>query len=175
MRALLPAGLWAVLTMSGVGVVAAQTDTDAVRAVTRRKVEELLAAYAPAREMRWQRSAKEPFNIVGSYDQGLRHASRLEIIVSITKKQTIGFRVYPHRSGAYININDARQRRDFMQQLLRRSDEDFFHWAADANLDVFAGFTFTLESGFPDQAIKVVIRSIPLLDESVGELGSLLQ
>jgi hypothetical protein len=42
-------------------------------------------------------------------------------------------------------------------------------------LDVFAGFTFTLESGVPEEAIKVVIRSIPLLDPSVGELKPLIE
>jgi hypothetical protein len=38
-------------------------------------------------------------------------------------------------------------------------------------LDVFAGYTFTLESGFPEEAIKVVIRSIPLIDARIGELA----
>jgi hypothetical protein len=29
--------------------------------------------------------------------------------------------------------------------------------------DMFAAYAFTLESGFPEEAIKVVLRSIPLV------------
>ena len=35
---------------------------------------------------------------------------------------------------------------------------------------VFAAYAFTLESGLPEEAIKEVLRSIPLVDESVGEI-----
>ena len=84
-------------------------------------------------------------------------------------------RVYPRVNGAYINLNRVRPRSGFMERLLRKSDQSFLHWAADQALDVFAGYTFTLESGFPDEAIKVVSRSIPLLDESVGELAPMIE
>jgi hypothetical protein len=40
----------------------------------------------------------------------------------------------------------------------------------DDNRDAFAGYQFTLESGFPEAAVKEVIKSIPLIDESVGDL-----
>jgi hypothetical protein len=40
----------------------------------------------------------------------------------------------------------------------------------DDNLDAFAGYQFTLESGFPEESVKEVIKSIPLVDGSVGVL-----
>jgi hypothetical protein len=161
--------------MSGVGALAAQNDTDAVRDTTRQRLETLLASYGPARGMHFQRSGSEPFDIVGSYDTHLFYASRLEIIVTVTTKQTIGFRVYPYWRGAHINLNRVRRRSVLMQKLLRDADQSFFHWAVNPDRDVFAGFTFTLESGFPEDAIDMVIRSIPLLDRSVGELAPLIE
>ena len=35
---------------------------------------------------------------------------------------------------------------------------------------MFTAYTFTLESGFPDEAIKVVLRSIVNSDKFVGEM-----
>jgi hypothetical protein len=35
---------------------------------------------------------------------------------------------------------------------------------------VFTGYTFTLESGFPDEAIKIVLSSIKNSDQFVGEM-----
>lgn len=172
MRAIIAAALWATLTATGSESLAAQADSDSVRVVTRQKLEALLDADPLAREMRFQRSAKEPFNIAGFYSRGLRYASTFEIVWNVTTKQTIGLRIYPHWNGGYINLSKFQPRGRFMESLLRDADTDFFHWAADPSLDVFAGFTFTLESGFPDEAIRVVISSIPLLDGTVGKLMS---
>jgi len=41
--------------------------------------------------------------------------------------------------------------------------------------DVFAAYSFTLESGFPEEAIKEVLRSIPLVDQSVGEMVQFIE
>jgi hypothetical protein len=168
-------GLWAILTVFGVAGLGAQTDSDAVRDSTRRQLETLLSTYGPAREMRFQRSADQPFDAVGVFDKPMRYVSRLEIIVSVTGQRTIGFRVYPRLHGVHVNLDRVRRRSLFMETLLRDADQSFLHWALDQNLDLFAGFTFTLESGFPEDAIKVVIRSIPLLDRPVGELVPLIE
>jgi hypothetical protein len=85
LRAILPAGLWAVLAVSGVGAVTAQSNTDAVRAATRQKLNVLLDTYAPARAMRWYGNNKDPFGIVGFCDKELRYTPRFEIIISITR------------------------------------------------------------------------------------------
>lgn len=55
--------------------------------------------------MRWSRNAKEPFNIVAYYDRDLRYTARFEIVMSITRQNTIGFRAYPV---PYLNLDDAR-------------------------------------------------------------------
>jgi len=111
-----------------------------------------------------------PFNIAGSLATGLTNSSSLEIVISVTKSQTMGFRIYPHYAGGYINIDKVRNGTALMRQLLQFTDRNFLFWGADDTYDVFAGYTFTLESGFPTEALKVVIRSIVNLDGFVGDL-----
>ena len=57
-----------------------------------------------------------------------------------------------------------------MRQLLRFTDNNFLYWGIDSSADVFAGYTFTLESGFPDAALRTVLSSIATLDKFVGEM-----
>jgi hypothetical protein len=57
-----------------------------------------------------------------------------------------------------------------MKQLLRMSDKNFLFWGADDGGDVFAGYTVTLESGFPNEAMRIVLRSIRNLDQFVGDM-----
>ena len=40
----------------------------------------------------------------------------------------------------------------------------------DEGGDIFAGYTFTLESGFPEQAIRVILYSVKPLDQYVGQM-----
>ena len=61
-----------------------------------------------------------------------------------------------------------------MKQLLRLSDRAFLFWGVDEAGDVFTGYTFTLESGFPEEAINIVLRSIVNSDKFIGELRSTL-
>jgi hypothetical protein len=174
-RAILPAGLWAVLAVSGVAAAAAQTDANAVRAMTltRDKLDSLLHAYGPTLKMRFYRSANnDPFQIEGIFDaKELRFAYRFDLQINVTPQNTIGLRVYPILSGDRINIDEVNDRQSLARLLLQFSAHDFFCWGVDDASHVFARFTFTLESGFPEEAIKIALRSIPLLDESVGEMG----
>ena len=55
-------------------------------------------------------------------------------------------------------------------RLLHLSAHNFLHWGVDDASHVFAAYAFTLESGFPEEAIKEVLRSIPLVGESVREM-----
>ena len=57
-----------------------------------------------------------------------------------------------------------------MKQLLILSNHNFLFWGMDDSGDVFAGYTFTLESGFPDKAIEIVLYSIAPLDAYVGKM-----
>ena len=177
-RTVVSLGLAALLHLSGGGVAAAvPTDTvpTAARVETRGKLEALLAANAKALGFhRWYRSADDPFEILAFYDRDLRYASRLEIVIHITPQNTIGFRVFPHWNGPgerdYIDLDDVRDAPGLMQEALKLSGQNFLFWGMDGSHDLFAGFTITLESGFPDAAVRIVLASVPLVDDSVGDL-----
>jgi len=157
------------LTASGVQPLAAQTAADSVQAATLEKLKAVIATYEPAQAMRWYR-AGDPFALDGFYDKGLHWSSRLEIYIYATHQATIWLRVYPQYYGHHINLNRVHDPNGLMQQMLRFSYHNFFFWGLDDNKDAFAGYQFTLESGFPEAAVKEVIKSIPLIDESVGDL-----
>jgi hypothetical protein len=88
----------------------------------------------------------------------------------VTSKDTIGFRIFPQYKGAYINIDKARNPTQLLRKLAQLNDSTFLFWGADDSGDVFTGYTFTLESGFPDKAIEIVLSSIRNSDQFVGEL-----
>jgi hypothetical protein len=88
----------------------------------------------------------------------------------VSKRDTIGFRIFPHYKGGYINIDKVRNTTQLLKQLLQFNEKTFLFWGADDTGDVFTGYTFTLESGFPDDAIKIVLASIKNSDQFVGEL-----
>jgi hypothetical protein len=58
--------------------------------------------------------------------------------------------------------------------MVRFSDKNFLFWGADESFDVFAGYNFTLESGFPEASIRVVLNSVKNLDQFIGEMKSSL-
>jgi len=148
---------------------AAQTPT---RDQTRERLGTLLAT-AGARsdvDVAFRPSTKQPYNFIGSMTTGLANTQSLEIVISVTSSNTIGFRVYPHYSGGYINVGKAKDTPALMRALLLYSDENFLFWGADESGDVFSGYTITLESGFPAEAIVIVLRSIRNTDKFVGPL-----
>jgi hypothetical protein len=171
-RAILPAGLWLVLCVSGAGAVAAQIDTVALQTTARDQLEALLYTYPPARTMHFHRKPGDRFAIEGYFRTDLTYAADFKIFVVVTPKRTITFRVFPaYRQYSYLNLAHVRDPDGVMQKLLQFCSHSFFFWGVNGPLDVFAGYTFTLESGFPEEAIKVVIRSIPLIDARIGELA----
>jgi hypothetical protein len=95
-------------------------------------------------------------------------------VVGVSKNRTVSFRVYPHYHGGYVNLDRVKDAVTFRSRLLRYNDENFLYWGADGTGDVFAGFTFTLESGFPAEAVIVVLRSLKAQDKFVGELRPLI-
>ena len=145
-------------------------DNEAARVRTREQLGQLLDHVGPTINVSFRQSEKQPFNFVGALRDGLANSDVLEIVIAVTANQTIGFRIYPHYKGGYINVDKAKNSLGLMRQLLRLSDRAFLFWGADDSYDVFAGYTFTLESGFPEEAIKVVLRSIVNLDKFVGEM-----
>jgi len=154
--------------------VFSQTANEAARIKTREQLAQLLDTVGPKIKVSFKRSEQQPFNYVGVLKEGLTNADAMEIVIGVTADQTIGFRIYPHYGGAYLNVDKARNGAGLMRQLLRLSDKNFLFWGIDEGADVFSGYTFTLESGFPDAAMTVVLRSIANLDKYVGEMKPMI-
>ena len=154
---------------AGYGQTASTAD-DAGRVKTRDQLKALLEKAGPGINVAFRQSDKQPFNMVGVLKTGLNNADYYEIVIGVTAEQTIGFRIYPHYQGAYINLDKVRNGNALMRQLMVLNDKNFLYWGGDSTGDVFSAYTFTLESGFPDAAINIVLRSIPLLDKYVGQM-----
>jgi hypothetical protein len=118
----------------------------------------------------FRQSDKQPYNFVGICKTGLKNSATMEIVVSITASQTIGFRIFPQVNGAYVNLDKAKDSNGLMRKMLLFNDRNFIFWGADGTSDVFAGYTITLESGYPEEALHVVLKSITTLDKFVGEM-----
>lgn len=168
---LLYASLGASLAFRSAPAVA-QNESSSEREATREKLRQLLATSGPKRgiETAFRQSDQQPFNFVGVKRGGFTNADAIEIVVGVSTDQTIGFRIYPHYKGSYVNIDKARNGPGLMRKLLNLSDHNFLFWGADDTGDVFAGYTFTLESGFPDKAIEVVLYSVAPLDKYLGQM-----
>ncbi len=153
------------------GPVAANAQ-DSTRDTTRTQLADVLQTAGARADVAvtFHQSTKNPYNFVGLMTTGLVNADSLEIVISVTKSDTIGFRVYPHYKGRYINVGRAKNQQALMRKLLYFSDQNFLFWGADDTSDVFSGYTITLESGFPAEAITVVLRSIRNTDKFVGQL-----
>lgn len=170
MKQILLCMLFVMTITLGVPAAYGQKDDEAVRIKTRTQMAALLEKAGPAINVTFRQSQKQPFNYTGSLKTGLVNAQSFEIVISVTAKDTIGFRIYPHYNDGYINIDKARNPSGLMRLLLRLSDRTFLYWGADESGDVFTGYTFTLESGFPEEAIRIVLRSIVNMDKFIGEL-----
>jgi hypothetical protein len=153
-----------------VPAVHGQQDNEAARVRTRELLVQLLNKIGPEINVSFIQSKQQPFNYLGVFKDGLTNADSFEIVASVTMTNTIGFRIYPHYKGGYINVDKVRNPSSLMRQLLRLSDRAFLFWGADKSGDVFTGYTFTLESGFPENAIKIVLRSVVNSDRFIGEL-----
>src|SRR5678816_3089202 len=88
----------------------------------------------------------------------------------VTGNDTINIHAFPHYNGGYINIDKARNPVQLLRKLAQLNFSSFLFWGADDTGDVFTGYTFTLESGFPDAAIKIVLESIGNADKFVGQM-----
>ena len=142
----------------------------ASRDATREKLRTLLDTAGPKINVAFKQSDKQPYNFVGIMKTGLTNADSFEIVILISEQETIHFRIFPKYKGAYLNVNKASDSAGLLRQMVRLSDKNFLYWGADDTYDIFAGYNFTLESGFPDASIRVVLSSIPKLDQFVGEM-----
>ena len=165
-------GVAAPAVMVGVPALAqtAATAPDPARDATRENLRAVLAVQGPKIGVSFHQSAKQPYNFTGSMTQDMKNSDSLEIIISVTAQNTLGFRVYPHYKGGYINLARVRDSAIFAHKLLQYSDDNFLFAGVDAESDTFFGYTITLESGFPEASINVVLASLKNQDRFVGEL-----
>ena len=140
------------------------------RDATREKLRALLNNLPSDLNMTFKPSSAQPYNFVGTLTTGVKNAQAYEVVISVTASDTIGFRVYPHYNNGYVNIDKARNSVGLLRQLVNLTDHNFLFWGADDTSDVFAGYTITLESGFPDAALRTVLYSVKPLDEFVGRM-----
>lgn len=145
-------------------------EANAGRDKTRERLNALLQRVGADMNVTFQASSKSQFVFTGVMKDGLKNADSFEIVISVTTKDTIGFRIFPHYKGAYINIDKARNPTQLLRKIAQLNDSTFLFWGADDSGDVFTGYTFTLESGFPDKAIEIVLSSIKNSDQFVGEM-----
>jgi len=147
-----------------------QPAAEDAREKTRARLSALLQRVGLEMKVNFQTSPKSQYVFTGVMQEGLTNAEKLEIVVTVTNKDTIGFKIFPHYKGSYINIDKARNSTQLQRKLLQLNESTFLFWGADDTGDVFTGYTFTLESGFPDEAIKIVLSSIKNSDVFVGQL-----
>ena len=146
------------------------TQQASTRDANREKLRAVFETAGPKINVSFRQSDKQPYNFVGVMKTGLKNADALEIVISVSAEETIHFRIFPHYSGAYLNIDKVRSGEALMRQMVRFSDQNFLFWGADGSGDIFAGYNFTLESGFPEASIRVVLNSISKLDAFVGQM-----
>ena len=153
---------------------AAPEEDQAGRDQTREQLRALLQTEGPKINVAFRQSQSNPYNFVGSMTVGLKNAQSLEIVISVSKRKTIGFRIYPHYKGGYINLGKVSDPAGFAHRLLYLSDQNFLFWGVDDESDTFSGYTITLESGFPAEAIATVLASIHNTDLFVGQLRPMI-
>jgi hypothetical protein len=158
------------LALSGTKAPATPQSRDA----TREKLRTLLTQMSSKVNIDFRQSDQQPYNFVGALRTGISNAQLFEVVISVSDKETIHFRIYPHYNNGYINIDKVRNSSGLMRQMLLFGQTNFLYWGADESGDIFAGYNFTLESGFPDEAIKVVLYSIKPLDQFVGQMRPMI-
>ena len=156
--------------LSATAATAFSQDSDPAREKTRERLNALLTRVGPDLGVGFKPSSKSPYVFTGVLRDGLKNADSFEIVISVTTKETIGFRIFPHYKGAYVNIDKAKNTSQLLRKIAQLNDSTFLFWGADDTGDVFTGYTFTLESGFPDKAIEIVLSSIRNSDQFVGEM-----
>jgi hypothetical protein len=162
--------LFATLLAAAPAAFSQEADKGALREKTRERLNALLLRLGPDMNVSFKPTSKSQFVFTGVLRDGLKNAEQFEIVISVSTSETIGFRIFPHYKGGYINIDKVKNSPQLLRKLAQLNDTTFLFWGADDSGDVFTGYTFTLESGFPDKAIEIVLSSIKNSDQFVGEL-----
>jgi hypothetical protein len=139
------------------------------RLATREKLKQLLAVEGPKLGITFKQSEKQEFNISG-YSPKYANVDYFEAVLTVSADDVIKLRAYPHYKGDYVNVDKARNSVALMRQLLNLNFHNFMNFGTDDSGDIYVGFTFTLESGFPSESITMSLRAIPLVDPFIGRM-----
>jgi len=170
----IPMAVLFALAMTFATAAHGQQNDSPARVRTREQLGQVLDKIGPGLHITFRQSEKQPFNFVGLLKEGLTHAESFEVVIGVTPNQTLGFRIFPRYNGRYINVDKVKNSVGLMRQLLRLSDSAFLFWGVDPSGDVFTGYTVTLESGFPEESIKTVLKSIVNSDSFIGEMKPMI-
>lgn len=151
------------------GAAAQTAGSEESRIATREKLRAVLNDMGPKIGVTFRQSDRQPFNFSAAMT-GLANSESLEIVAGVTANETLVFLTYPHYAGGYINVDKVRDTPGLMRQMLKFNHSSFFFWGMDDAGDFFAGYVITLESGFPDEAVRVVLNSIKNVDRMVGQM-----
>ena len=147
---------------------------ESARIRTREQLGQLLDKIGPSIHITFRQSEKRPFDFVGLLKEGVTQADSFEVLIGVTPTQTLGFRIFPRYKGRYINVDNVKNSAGLMRQMLRLSDSAFLFWGVDSSGDIFTGYTVTLESGFPEESIKIILKSIVNSDKFIGEMKPMI-
>jgi hypothetical protein len=149
-----------------------QQEKDAMRVATRDKLRAFLNASGPKKgiNISFRQSEQNAFNFVGVKRDGLTNAEFYEVVVGVSTDNTVNFKIYPHYKGSYVNVDRAKDPIGLMRLMLNLNSHNFLYWGADDGKDIFAGFIFTLESGFTDKSMEIVLYSVAALDPYLGQM-----
>jgi hypothetical protein len=172
-RGLAALTLVAVTALLSVTLGAQKTD-DAARIKNRAQLANFLNKAESQTRMHFVQGTENTFNYSTVLTSGLTTADSFEIVIGVTDADTIFLNAFPKYKGAYINIDKAKDPAALARQLLRLTARTFLHWGVDSSGDVFCGFTFTLESGFPSEAMTIVLQSVANHDQYITEIKPLL-
>lgn len=145
-------------------------EQNAAQQKTKERLGQLLQRVSSETKMEFKLSDKNPFLYSGILSAGLKNCNAIEVTVAATTNDTIAIKAYPHYNNGYINIDKVRNTSQLMRTMLQFNQTSFLFWGADNTGDIFSGYTFTLESGFPDEALRIVLLSIANTDGFVGKL-----
>lgn len=151
-----------------------QQNESAARIRIREQLGQLLGKVGPSLHITFRPNEKQPFGFVGLLKEGLTHAESFVVSIGVSQNQTIAFRIFPRYKNGYLNIDNVKNGPGLMRLLLRLSDDTFLFWGVDPSGDIFTGYTVTLESGFPEESIKVVLKSIVNSDKFIGEMKPMI-
>ena len=135
----------------------------------------ILASVGPRDDVAiaFRQSTQNAYNFVGSAT-GLTNSDSLEVVISVTEYKTVSFRVYPYYHGGYINLNRAKDRAGLMHKLLNITTPTSCSSAPTTPMTCSPATPSRSNSGFPNEAVTIVLRSLRNQDKYVGEMRPLI-